>query len=276
MRILITGGTGFVGRHLIDALLASGDEICVYTHGDKLKAAQILPATVSIITCDDPFPKVDAIVNLAGESIAAKILTRARMRTLLKSRLDTLQLLDEKSPVGGFPKIFIQASATGFYASGQICDESGICGGVFGTLLSELEDAASALCRKHSSLCCLLRIGVVMGEGGGLMDITSKLPRLKIIMGGDNLVPWIAVDDLTQALCLLLKNPQDGAVNATSPSYMSANQLLAMGKMGAFFIPLPAPFLKLFDRRGALLSASHQVIPARLMRLGFKFRNQVN
>lgn len=276
MRILITGGTGFVGRHLIDALLERGDEIWVYTHADKSRACGILPEKVTVVGRDDPFPRVDALVNLAGESIAAKILTRSRMKTLLKSRLDVLHLLDEKYPEDDFPEIFIQASATGFYASGQICDESGECGGVFGTLLSELEDAASALCRRHGSSCSLLRIGVVMGDGGGLMDITSRLPRLKIVMGGDNLVPWIGIADLTRALCLLLKHPQDGAVNAVSPAYKSANELLAMGKMGAFFIPLPSPLLRLFDRRGALLRASHQVISGRLTRLGFEFSNQVN
>lgn len=273
MRILITGGTGFVGRHLIDALLERGEEIWVYTHADKSRACGLLPEKVTTVGRGDPFPRVDALVNLAGESIAAKILTRSRMKTLLKSRLDVLHLLDEKYPGDDFPGIFIQASATGFYASGQICDEAGECGGVFGTLLSELEDAASALCRKHDSSCCLLRIGVVMGDGGGLMDITSRLPRLKIVMGGDNLVPWIGIDDLTRALCLLLKQPQDGAVNAVSPAYKSANELLAMGKMGAFFIPLPSPLLRLFDRRGALLLASHQVIPTRLMQLGFEFQN---
>ena len=96
MRILITGGSGFIGRELVTLLRKQNDTIFVYTHKKQITNNLGFSNDISILQASDDFPDVDVIVNLAGESIAQKRLSQKRLNEILKSRLDTIDLLAEK------------------------------------------------------------------------------------------------------------------------------------------------------------------------------------
>ncbi len=227
MKILITGGSGFLGTAVCKRL-AYDHEIYVLTR-NKRRASSKLNTKVTLLTSQDPFPKVDAILNFAGAAISARILTQKRMNVLLNSRIRIMDLLQEKYRGTVFPPLFIQASATGIYSNDQTCDESGACNGAFASLIKALEDAAK---KRFEGITCLalIRFGVIMGEGGGLNRILKRLPKLQIIPDQGNFVPWIALEDAAAIITFLLEHPLRGVVNAVSPDLKTANTLLAAGK----------------------------------------------
>ncbi len=270
MKILITGGSGFLGTAVCKRL-AYDHEIYVLTR-NKRRASSKLNTEVTLITSQDPFPKVDAILNFAGAAISARILTQKRMNVLLNSRIRIMDLLQEKYRGTVFPPLFIQASATGIYSNDQTCDESGACNGAFASLIKALEDAAK---KRFEGITCLalIRFGVIMGEGGGLNRILKRLPKLQIIPDQGNFVPWIALEDAAAIITFLLEHPLRGVVNAVSPDLKTANTLLAAGKGSGPFLPSPRFLLNIpFDRRGKLLTASHIILSSRLINAGFKFK----
>lgn len=272
MKILITGGLGFIGQATCKELLAHDHEIFVYTHR-KIEDISNVPNNITLLDSGSDFPKVDAIVNLAGESIAKKILTRKRSLELLKSRKRMMDLLLEKYHKATFPKIFIQASATGIYSNDQICAEDGETLGNFSELITALEGAALKRFNDISTLT-LLRLGVVIGTQGGLLKILKYLPPIKIVPDPRNLVPWVKVEDVARIIALLLKNPCKGIVNVASDEFKTANELLALNKERSLYLPLPSFLLSLpFDKRGALLLASHKILSNKLKELGFSFEH---
>ncbi len=273
MKILITGGLGFIGQATCKELSRYDHEIFVYTHRNA-GSIQHVPSNITLLDSNSIFPEVDAIVNLAGESIAKKILTRKRCQELLKSRENMMDLLLSKYEKGNFPKIFIQASATGIYTNDQICAEEGDTCGTFSELITALEYAAI---KRFNDISCLtmLRLGVVMGEQGGLQKILKYLPPIKIFPDPQNLVPWVKVEDVAKIITLLLRNPCKGIVNVASDDFKTANELLSIRGKSCIYFPLPRFLLTLpFDRRGALLLASHKILSNKLKQAGFIFEHR--
>ncbi len=272
MKILITGGLGFIGQATCKELLSCDHEIFVYTHRKK-ESIRNAPDSITLLDSESVFPKVDAIVNLAGESIARKMLTRKRCLELLNSRIKVMDLLLDKYSGKRFPEIFIQASATGIYSNDQLCGEEGDTCGEFSELVTSVEYAAL---KRFNDISCLtlLRLGVVMGDKGGLQAILKFIPPLRIVPDPENLVPWVKVEDAARIIKLLLNKPCRGIVNAASDEFKTANELLAVKGKHCICLPLPRFLLALpFDRRGALLLASHRILSNRIRQLGFEFEH---
>ena len=269
MKITVAGGSGFLGRALCKMLQNAEDEITVISRNP---ARARLPEGVRVISWGDPFPKCEALVNLAGASIAALPLTPLRMRALRDPRLKAIAALCEGYRCA-LPEVFVQASATGIYAQGCDCADDGpLDEGFRRDLIAPFEKAA-----LHSFAPCrtaLLRFGIIMGAGGGLMRITARLPRLKILPAPPGPLPWIGLEDAAAAIALTLKSPLSGVIAACNPRFKSANELLGCGKRGSFFLPLPRALLSLpFDRRGDLLLRSQRIMPQKLLEAGLAFHS---
>ena len=179
MNILITGATGFIGRVLTIMLMKAGHNVLAlsrkrHSQGQNPQFIWLCPS--------DPFPDADAVVNLAGEAIDKKRLGDKRAEALVRSRLEVMDLIARKYE-GRLPKIFIQASATGIYENGKASDESAAPGdGFIARMASRIEQGAQERFGSCQRLV-LARLGVVMGDGGGLMALTSLMPRL-VLLGG--------------------------------------------------------------------------------------------
>ena len=263
MRILITGGSGFIGRELVTLLRKQNDTIFVYTHKKQITNNLGFSNDISILQASDDFPDVDVIVNLAGESIAQKILSQKRLNEILKSRLDTIDLLAEKY-AENFPAHFLQASATGIYIDNCEQDEKGeLANTVYADICKNIEKKANELKNEFQAAISILRIGVVVGDGGGLVENLKYLPTLHLI-GGSNYIPYLKIRDCAKAIKLIIEKKIQGNINLCSDHYLTANELLKLSSSSKLLtVPVPKFALKL-DKRGELLLTNQRIFPATL------------
>ena len=270
MRILITGGSGFIGRELVTLLRKQNDTIFVYTHKKQITNNLGFSYDISILQASDDFPDVDVIVNLAGESIAQKRLSQKRLNEILKSRLDTIDLLAEKY-AENFPAHFLQASATGIYIDNCEQDEKGeLANTVYADICKNIEKKANELKNEFQAAISILRIGVVVGDGGGLVENLKYLPTLHLI-GGSNYIPYLKISDCAKAIKLIIEKKIQGNINLCSDHYLTANELLKLSSSSKLLtVPVPKFALKL-DKRGELLLTNQRIFPATLKENGFVF-----
>lgn len=270
MRILITGGSGFIGRELVNLLRKQNDTIFVYTHKKQITNNLGFSNDISILQASDDFPDVDVIVNLAGESIAQKRLSQKRLNEILKSRLDTIDLLAEKY-AENFPAHFLQASATGIYIDNCEQDEKGeLANTVYADICKNIEKKANELKNEFQAAISILRIGVVVGDGGGLVENLKYLPTLHLI-GGSNYIPYLKISDCAKAIKLIIEKKIQGNINLCSDHYLTANELLKLSSSSKLLtVPVPKFALKL-DKRGELLLTNQRIFPATLKENGFVF-----
>ena len=293
MRILITGGTGFVGKKVARALVASGAELHVLTR-DPLRAKAKFPYPAKFFAWDagkTNFPKeawagVEGVIHLAGDGVADSRWSKARKREIHDSRvLGTKAITDSLLQHAKGIKFFISASAVGIYGikgdPERLLTESEPVGDDFLAKVTEAWEDASLRLEKVAGLRrVILGIGLVLGEHGGLVE--KLLPIFKSLAGGRlgsgrQWMSWIHVDDL---VTLILKSMRDdsylGAYNAASPNPVR-NDEFTRAFAGALevvaFAPAPGIALRIvFGELAAFLLASQRVEPKRLMEAGFKFQ----
>lgn len=269
MQILITGATGFIGRALCRQLLEKKHEIWIYTHSGRAAAADFSDAG-HVLGPGDLLPEAEVVINLAGASISRKFLGKRRARQITASRLRVLEEL--KHDFGGFyPQYFMQASACGYYPANAISDEYSSRGdGLIASMCRDLEEGAQNFCRGHT-LLCQMRLGIVLGESGGIMPLLRKLPPFKI-MGPELTLPWISLEECVRAMEFLTAARPEGPVNLVSPVLQSTNEILSRCRPARWRLPLPALLFRLPDQRGRLLISNQSIAPRKLTALGFKFQ----
>lgn len=286
MRILITGGTGFIGARLADELQADGHELTVLVR-DYARARLILgtrPELLRSLDEVDQDRQIDAVINLAGAGIADKRWTGARKRLLLNSRLQTTKALVALCQrLRQRPRVLLSASAVGFYGahgSEPLTESSSVHDEFSHQLCKRWEEEA----RKAESLgmrVCIMRFGVVLGPGGGMLG--RLLPMFKLALGGrlgdgQQMLSWVHRADVINAMRFLLASEaESGVFNVTAPEAVNnANftRELAAAVRRPAVLPLPAPLVQLmFGEMGdRLLLHGQNVKPARLQAQGFDFR----
>lgn len=270
MRVLVTGASGFVGSLLCLTLLQHGHQVFALSRNTDVLNAKRTPR-FSAYTYGDPLPDTDAIVNLAGESIARKRLNQKRSDEIVESRIAVMKTL-RNSYQNRMPEVVIEASASGIYPEGRRCDEnSPISESFIATMIKRIEEAAHSYFGETRRLV-IARFGVIMGEGGGLMALTALLPRI-VLLGGSPSVPWTGCKDAVRALEFILSHDAlEGIVNITDPRPASAAALLSKNRRSRPPLPVPAFCLSfLFDHRCDLITINHMVFPKKLTDNGFIF-----
>jgi uncharacterized protein (TIGR01777 family) len=289
-RVLITGGSGFIGRRLVAELLARGDLVTVLTR-DVGSAKRRLPGAVRVAAWtperEGPWFNevgvVDAVVHLAGELVVRRW-TEAGKRAIEQSRVESTRLLVEAiGRAKHKPAVLVTASATGYYGprpgSEQVDEDSTSASDFLAGLVQRWEAAARAV-GDHGVRDVQLRFGIVLGEGGSLAQMT--LP-FKLFAGGPvgdgkQVVSWIHRDDAVGLLLLALDDSTiSGAMNAVSP-YPATGQELAdaigvvLGRPS--WIRTPAWALRLaFGEAASVLTTGQRVFPKRAVELGYEFRH---
>jgi uncharacterized protein (TIGR01777 family) len=285
MKILMTGATGFVGRALALRLAREGHQLVVLSR-DAARAKLEVPAPCEAYAWDyrqGPPPAaayagVEAIVHLAGESIASGRWTEKRKKEILDSRVVSARHLRQGAKGRGI-ETYVSASATGIYGDrgDEELTETSLPGQGFLAEVCvawEAEAAKDPFAREVH-----LRTGVVLGQGGGALE--KLVPLFSNGLGGTvgsgrQWFPWIHLDDLVSMYAQALTSPQwRGAVNAVAPEPVRYGDFArALGRQLHRPAWLPAPALALKVALGEMSSAllgSQKVVPARARELGFNF-----
>lgn len=289
MRILITGATGLVGTHLSKKLHELGHEIIV-TSRDRERAMAKLPFARDVVEWDPvrgpapakAFAGIEAIVNLMGESVAVRW-TAGRKKAIRESRVLGTRNLVEGMRVAGFhPRIFVSASAIGYYGEGgdrELTEESPAGGDFLARVCVDWEGEA-ARATTLGARVVQVRTGFVLAREGGAL--ASMLPVFKTGLGGRlgsgrQWMSWIHVDDLVGLYAEALTNASIvGPLNAVAPGPVTNSEFTktlarVLRRPAVFPAPEFALKLALGEMADAVLE-SQRVIPQAARNVGFRFR----
>jgi uncharacterized protein (TIGR01777 family) len=285
MRILITGGTGFIGRAVVSRLLQRGDRITVLSR-DITKASALLGEQVDVWESLEQWSAethFDAVINLAGEPIIDKAWTEKRKQALLASRIGiTEQLLEGIRRSHQKPEVLLSGSAIGIYGDtgNSICTESTVLADDFAAGLCRQWERAAEPAEQLGVRTVFLRTGLVLHQDGGMLKkllLPFKLGFGSRLGDGRQMMSWIHRHDYLNAIRFLLDNPQcRGAFNLTAPNPVTNaefTETLAESLGRKAILVTPAFLLKpLLGKRAILLFGGQKVLPEKLSRAGFEFR----
>jgi uncharacterized protein (TIGR01777 family) len=288
MKIVIAGGTGFLGRPLVAALLSAGNEVVILSRSFRAHA----PAGARVVSWDPqrgggPWTtEVDgagAVINLAGEPIAERRWTAARKRRIEDSRVEaTRRLAEAIGEAAAPPPVFVSGSGVGFYGpcgSEVVTEETGAGNDFLAGVCRRWEAQAVAASSTRTRVVCI-RTGLVLAGDGGALP--RMLPPFRFGVGGRigngrQYWPWIHRQDWINLVRHVLQSPVAvGALNATGPEPVTNREFVAqlgrtLGRPAV--VPAPAFALKILlgEMAGALLLSGQRAIPARATELGFQF-----
>ncbi len=289
MKIVLTGGTGFIGGSVLGRLISAGHHVTSLSRrapqGPALSGVEHL---VWDARTQGPWSErvdgADAVIHLAGEPIAAGRWTTERKTILASSRIDSTRSIVEAISRGGKkPAVLISASAVGYYGNvehGEV-DETHARGHGFLPDLCERWEESARLAERVSVRVVMLRIGIVLGKEGGALS--KMLLPFKLFVGGPlgsgrQGFSWIHREDVAGIIDYVLSHPGiSGPVNVTAPNPVSMNEFCkalgrAMGRPA--WLPAPAFALKLMlGELSGLLLDGQRVHPKKLLDAGFRFRH---
>lgn len=290
MRVVVAGGTGFIGRALCARLVQDGHEVTVLTR-DASRAADRRSQGLRVVQWSPEEPEglsevlsnADAVVNLSGESVAAQRWTPEFKERLLNSRVgSTRALVQAMQQVEVRPKVLVNASAVGIYGNrGEegLTESSSPGTGFLAELAIRWEQAASEA-QESGVRVVKLRIGIVLGEGGGALE--KMLLPFRLFVGGpfgsgQQWFPWVHLEDVTGlTLHALTNDAVQGAVNVVAPGTVRLGEFCrVLGKvMGRpSWFPVPGFALRLVaGELGATLLWSQRVVPQVALQTGYAFR----
>jgi uncharacterized protein (TIGR01777 family) len=275
MRILVSGGSGFIGQALEKTLTSRGDQVVIWSRQSSSK-------TNWVKQLNDIKEPIDAVINLAGAGIVDKRWSPERKKLLRDSRIQTTKTLVEWiAKQEHKPQSLISGSAIGYYGSqptGELDENAAPIKGFTHQLCADWE--AEALKAEALGVrVCLIRTGVVLGAKEGALK--KMLPPFKFGLGGPiasgkQWMSWIHIDDEVAAICWLLDHPElSGPFNLTAPEPVT-NEVFSktLGKAlhrPAFF-RVPAITMKLMlGEASELLLEGQCVKPVALTESGFSF-----
>jgi len=270
---LIVGGTGFVGTALVDELLRLGWRVTLLsrTAGPAQSGCTRVQSLAAINT------PVDAVVNLAGASLAGQRWSPRYKQEIIDSRLDSLEnILDWIAQQPSPPKALVQASAIGYYGhqEGELDERCGPGQGFSSELCQAIEARLSS-----EPATTVIRLGVVLERAGGALPELAATFRFGIasyLGDGQQMLSWIHRHDAVSAIIFLVSNQMTGVYNLTAPKPVSHRELTcALQKRFDTYLSVKVPGVLaralIGEMADDLLLNGQTVLPRRLLREGFRF-----
>lgn len=282
MKVVVTGGTGFLGRRLLAALLGKGHEVAVVTRDP---GTAVVPQGARAVSWSDLATAVDGaggVVNLAGETIAQRWTAPAKAR-IAGSRASAAERVGAALRAARRkPGVLVNASAVGFYGNRgneELTETSGPGTGFLAETTVAWEEAARRAAPAGVRLV-LPRIGVVLGEDGGALSKMLLPFRLGLggpLGSGTQWMPWIHRDDLVGLLVAALEDSRfEGPVNATAPGPVTMKEFAStLGRVlhRPAFAAAPAFAIRVaMGEMAALVLEGQKALPTKASSLGFRFR----
>ncbi len=283
LRIAVSGASGLVGRRLIPFLQGGGHEVISLVRHQPRGEHEVFwdPATGTIDATG--LEGVDAVVHLAGVSIAGGLWTAGRKEAILRSRVDGTHLL--ATTLAGLqspPAVFVSTSAVGFYGTTEerVVTEDDPAGDGFLADVCVQWEAAADPARAAGIRVVHPRFGVVFAGDGGMLPLMAKPFKAGVggkLGDGKQGMPWISIEDLLGVLLVSIADHRlSGPVNAVSPQVTTNAELTAamgdvLGRPTLFSVPAGVMKLAGGELANELILVSQRVVPGRLQDIGFPF-----
>ncbi len=291
MKVLVTGGRGFIGRAVVKKLLAAGDIVMVTSRYPE-KVVGKFPEEVKTIGWDgrnieaitSALEEVDAVIHLLGEDIDARW-TAEKKRIIRESRVESTRAITEACRrARKRPEVYLQASGVGYYGTqgDRELDEASPAGNDFLARVCVEWEKASEPLEELGIRRVITRFGVVLSAKG--RALAKMIPPFKLFLGGTlgsgkQWMSWISREDAASAIVFLLKHPgAKGICNLTAPNPVTNREfteILARALNRAVFITIPSFFLRLLfgEMADVVLLNGQRAVPKRLIELGFHFQH---
>lgn len=290
MKIVLAGATGFVGHSLIQRLIRDDHHPVVLTrnvakvildHGTSVQPV-LWDSTGRDSSWLERLDDADTVINLTGESIAAKRWTATRKESIRASRINTTRtMVDGFGSVHRAPRLLISASAVGYYGhvpEGDVEENHPSANDFLGQLCAEWERQAFRASDFGARVVCL-RFGIVLGGQGGALD--KMVTPFKFFIGGPigpgtQWFPWIHMTDVIDAILHVMESPDlHGPVNVTAPGVVRQNEFskeLGTALHRPSWLRVPASVLRVaVGEFSETLTTGQRAIPKRLLESGFRF-----
>jgi uncharacterized protein (TIGR01777 family) len=284
-KIVVAGGSGFIGEPLVRRLLARGDDVAVLTRNpSKLAAGRAVPwSPPSQESWIDEVADADIVINLAGENVGGGRWTEARKNRIMESRVDaTSALVTAMARNPDRPRTLISASATGFYGDreDEPLDESSTPGSGF---LAKVTQQWEELARGAEPVArvVILRFGIVLAANGGALAkllLPFRLGAGGPMGNGRQWMSWIDREDVLRMIEWSIDHEAArGAYNATAPTPATNHDFArALGRAlhRPSILPTPAFALRLAlgaEMANEMLLSGQRVLPKRATAEGFQF-----
>lgn len=285
MNILITGGTGFIGSPLTKSLIEQGHAVTVLSRSPD-KIAKLYGPEVNALGSLSQLKTEDryqVVINLAGAPIVEARWSEDRKQLIRTSRIGlTEHLISCIARMDVKPELLISGSAIGYYGNqgDTALTEQSTPYEDFSQQLCADWEAAARQAEQYGIRVCLIRTGLVIGNGGGFLQ--RMLPPFRLGLGGRlgdgrQWMSWIHRQDwINIALAMMADSTMRGAYNATAPNPVTNaefTRILAQCLKRPALLPVPAWLLKiLLGEMSQLVLGSQRVLPERLLAQGFTFQ----
>ena len=280
-RIILAGGSGFVGSALAPALRTKGYEPLVL--GREIADLQWDGKTLG--DWASALDGAEAVVNLTGKNINCRH-TEENRREILRSRVDSVHALGEAiAQCAVPPKVFVQASGVGYYGDtgDRVADEDSPPGADFPAEVCRQWEGAFENFELPATRKVILRLGVVLGRDGGALPMLEKITRWFLggtVGNGRQYISWIHVADAVRMFTSAIEQPElTGVFNATSPAPVRNSEFMRELRRALhrpWSPPAPAPLARLgawlMGTEGDLALTSSRCVPRRFLKHGFDFR----
>jgi len=284
MNILVTGSSGFVGSAVVFQLSSKGHSVKTLVRRDPKHPYEIRWNPPQSGPTPEQLQGIDAVIHLAGESIADRRWTETKKKAIKESRmLGTKILADAVSRMPVPPKVMISASAIGYYGNRgtEVLKEDSPAGRGFLPEVCQAWEAATAPAIQKGVRVVQLRFGLILSHKGGAL--AKMLPPFKMGLGGvigsgEQVMSWIALEDALGVInYALFGDAIFGAVNAVAPQTVTnAEFTKTLGRILSrpTVLPMPAFAARLAfgEMADALLLCSARVEPAYLIRSKYRFQ----
>jgi uncharacterized protein len=265
MKSIVSGGTGFIGRRIVERLRRDGHEVAVWSRRGS----------------NASLDGMDAVIHLAGEPVAQRWNAAVKQRILDSRVLGTRRLVEAIGRAAAGPKVLVSASAIGYYGErgDEILTENAGPGEGFLADVCRRWEAEADRAAQFGVRVMRLRIGFVLGKNGGALG--KMIPAFKAGVGGKlgsgkQWMPWVHIDDVVEMFARAVESDMSGVWNATAPNPVRNEEFTKeLGRVlhrPAFF-PVPGLALKIaFGEMGEHMLDSARVVPEAALTAGYRFR----
>ncbi len=290
MQVFIAGGTGLIGRHLVERLCSEGHHCLVLTRNVERGRARLPDERVQLVEGDPTVPGAwtehlrgtDAVVHLAGANIFARRWSSTYKEEIRRSRVESTKVLAEAiTQQDNRPRVFVQGSAVGYYGprgDEELTEESPPGDDFLAHVCVEWEGASRSL-EEHGVRRVIVRTGVVLAREEGALPTMLRPIRLFVggpVGKGDQWVSWIHIDDIVGIFRhALVRSAISGVFNGTAPNPVRNRELVRtigrlLGRPTAFKAPWFALRLALGEVAD-MLCTGQRVLPKRTLESGYEF-----